>query len=182
MKGTIFVELISMVEAAHGLDMVDAVIDKAGDALSTDGAYTAVGTYDHEELLALVTALSELAPEQAPTLLDDFAVCLMGAFQRMHPEFFNASGDLLDFLESVETHIHQEVLKLYPDSRTPALNAQRLGEGAVRLSYRSHRPLAPFAVSLARAGAGVFEQPVDIEIESQSDDGRAADFVVRVVA
>ena len=54
MKGVIFVELLAMAEDAFGEDAVDRVIDEA--ALPSGGAYTAVGNYPCEELMALVRA------------------------------------------------------------------------------------------------------------------------------
>lgn len=56
MKGVVFTEFMEMVEARMGLDMLDHIITEA--ALPNDGAYSSVGTYDHAELLRLVTALS----------------------------------------------------------------------------------------------------------------------------
>jgi hypothetical protein len=40
MKGTVFVELLKMVEDAFGEDVVNCVLDKAD--LENDGAYTSV--------------------------------------------------------------------------------------------------------------------------------------------
>ena len=54
MKGTIFVELMNLVERRFGLDGVDDVINRCGTSLSTNGAYTSVGNYPHAELLALI--------------------------------------------------------------------------------------------------------------------------------
>jgi len=57
MKGVVFTELLKMVEEAHGLDMVDTIIEKSD--LPSGGIYTAVGTYDHTEAVSLVVNLSE---------------------------------------------------------------------------------------------------------------------------
>lgn len=56
MKGVIFVELLAMAEDAFGEDAVDRVIDDT--ALPSGGAYTAVGNYPCEELIALVRGFS----------------------------------------------------------------------------------------------------------------------------
>ena len=58
MKGMIFTEFLEMVENAYGWEVQENIIDAA--ALPNDGAYTAVGTYDHQELVSLVVALSKL--------------------------------------------------------------------------------------------------------------------------
>ncbi len=48
MKGIVFTELIDMVEATFGEDMMDDVFDDCD--LESGGAYTAVGTYDQSGL------------------------------------------------------------------------------------------------------------------------------------
>lgn len=56
MKGIVFTEFIEMVENRFSADMMDDILDAANTA--SGGAYTAVGTYDHGEMVALVSALS----------------------------------------------------------------------------------------------------------------------------
>lgn len=52
----VFTEFIERVQATWSLDRVDDIIADARSA--SGGAYTAVGTYPHDELAALVGALS----------------------------------------------------------------------------------------------------------------------------
>ena len=47
-----------MVEETFSVEVVDQIIEAS--ALSSHGVYTAVGSYDHAELLQLVTHLSEI--------------------------------------------------------------------------------------------------------------------------
>jgi len=56
MKGVVFTEFLDMVEAKFSADMVDDIIDDA--KLASGGAYTAVGTYPHSEMVALGVALA----------------------------------------------------------------------------------------------------------------------------
>ena len=58
MKGIVFTEFIEMVEDVFSPEIADQIINEA--ELDSDGAYTAVGTYDHNEILAMLTHLSEL--------------------------------------------------------------------------------------------------------------------------
>ena len=59
MKGIVFTEFLEMIEARHDGDFVDDLIVTAG--LPHDGAYTAVGTYPHTEMVALVVRYSAMA-------------------------------------------------------------------------------------------------------------------------
>jgi hypothetical protein len=58
MKGIIFTEFLKMVEDVFSPEIADRVISESGS--STGGAYTTVGTYDHHELINMVSRLSEI--------------------------------------------------------------------------------------------------------------------------
>ena len=70
MKGIVFKEFIGMVESAFGEETVEKIIDKSN--LESEGAYTSVGTYDHGEILQLVTHLSEECSTSVPDLVKTF--------------------------------------------------------------------------------------------------------------
>lgn len=123
MKGIIFTEFLTMVEEAHGLDMVDTIIEKSD--LPSKGAYTTVGTYHHTEIVALVTNLGVETAVEIPTLLYTFGVYLFSSLANAHPEFLGLTDDPLDFLEQVETYIHVEVRKLYPEADLPSFKCSR---------------------------------------------------------
>jgi len=57
MKGIIFTELVEMVEATFSPELMDELMEEAD--LPSKGIYTSVGTYDHTEILTLVSLLSE---------------------------------------------------------------------------------------------------------------------------
>jgi hypothetical protein len=160
-KGIVFTEFLEMVETAHSADMVDAVIADA--APPHGGAYTAVGTYPAAEMGALVGALARRSGTPAPELLRRFGRHVFGRFAVTYPDFFAGIDDVLDFLSRIESVIHIEVLKLYPDAELPTLETAATGPDGLRLTYRSPRCMADFAEGLIE-GAGVhFRQPIAIE-------------------
>ncbi|MGC9491069.1 heme NO-binding domain-containing protein, partial [Vibrio genomosp. F10] len=55
MKGLIFTEFMELVEREFGLEVLDTILDEAGDS----GIYTSVGSYDHKALVKLIVALSK---------------------------------------------------------------------------------------------------------------------------
>jgi len=57
MKGIVFTEFLQLVEEKFGYEMVDKLLVAAN--LEHGGAYTAVGTYGHQELITLVSKLSD---------------------------------------------------------------------------------------------------------------------------
>ncbi|HBR92854.1 MAG TPA: hypothetical protein DEA90_01670, partial [Opitutae bacterium] len=57
MKGMVFTNFLEMVEERYGIDMVDTIIDASD--LPSNGAYTAVGTYPHTEMVSLLISLEK---------------------------------------------------------------------------------------------------------------------------
>ncbi len=78
MKGIVFREFIDMVEASFGDEMVDTIIEACD--LESGGAYTAVGTYDHTELVQMVVALSGETGAPVPALVEAFGTYLLVDF------------------------------------------------------------------------------------------------------
>ena len=89
MKGRIFTEFLSFVEQIHGADAVDDLIDACD--LPSGGAYTAVGTYDHTEMQALVAALSHQSNTPENELLEVFGQHLIVRFRVSFPDFFKTA-------------------------------------------------------------------------------------------
>lgn len=176
MKGVVFTEFMEMVEAKFSPEVLDAVIDDSG--VPNGGAYTAVGTYDHREMVSLVGALSAHSGIAVPELLRSFGHHLAAAFAKAHPAFFRTDG-LFTFLESVEHHVHVEVRKLYPDAELPSFATRRVPPSTLELTYRSSRSMGDLAFGLIEAAALHFEEPVDIGREDRSG-GKGTEIVFTI--
>src|SRR5690242_11099428 len=98
MKGMVFAEFLEMVEEKFSPDMVDRIID--GAELESGGAYTTVGTYDHQEMIALVTCLSRETGTSASDLIRTFGEHLFGRFHRLFPNYFQGVSSAFDFLRN----------------------------------------------------------------------------------
>lgn len=146
MKGLVFAEFLEMVEKSHSPEMVDDIIENA--APGSGGAYTAVGTYPHQEMIDLASALSEQTGTPLPDLMRTFGRHLMGRFVMLYPEFFDGVSNTFAFLETLEDHIHREVLKLYPEAELPRFSYMHPTDDTMVLHYRSARPFADFAEGL----------------------------------
>ncbi len=146
MKGLVFTEFMEMVEQTFSADMVDDIIEAS--ALPSGGAYTAVGTYPHSEMVSLVQNLSRQTGVSAPDLIKTFGQYLFGRFIKLYPMFFINTPDAFDFLESIENYVHTEVRKLYPDAELPTFEIIRDGERSLTMIYRSQHPFAALAEGL----------------------------------
>lgn len=160
MKGIVFTEFLDMVETTISADAVDDVIEAA--RIPSGGAYTAVGTYDHKEMVSLVGALSEYSGQPMPDLLHQFGRHLFGRFVVLYPVFFDGVDDALEFLARVEAVIHEEVLKLYPDAELPSFESRWTGPGTLSLVYRSARQMGDLAHGLIEGCIEHFGEPVSI--------------------
>jgi hypothetical protein len=135
MKGVVFTEFFGMVEQVFSADMVDDLIEATEPP--SGGAYTAVGTYDHAEIVAMVVELSARSGTPTDELLAAFGKHLFGRFHELYPVFFDGVPDAFSFLSSIEDVIHVEVRKLYPDAELPRFESWFPDEESMVLVYRS---------------------------------------------
>jgi len=170
MKGIVFSEFIEMVESKFSLEMADEIIMAAN--LPSGGIYTAVGTYDHGEMLELVAQLSEKTDIQTGDLIRTFGTHLFGRFNELYPTFFNGVNSTFEFLSQIEEHVHMEVRKLYPDAELPVFETVRLDADTLEMTYRSGRPFADLAMGLIHGCALHFGEDVVIDQEDLSEEGR----------
>lgn len=167
MKGIVFTEFLEMIEDVYSPEVADQVILRADSA--TDGAYTSVGTYDHQELVRMLAALSDITAVPGPELLRAFGAHLAGRFAVSYRRFFEASPTLLDLLASIDSHIHVEVLKLYPDAELPRFEVVSRDAHRIGLVYRSGRHMHDLALGLIQGAAAWYGTPVDVEMSPAAD-------------
>lgn len=167
MKGMVFTEFIEMVEDRFSIEIADRIIENA--ALPSGGAYTAVGTYDHQEMIQLVTQLSTETGIPVPDLLRTFGKHLFGRFVGSYPQFFEGVTSTFDFLGNIEGYIHVEVRKLYPDADLPTFEYDASEPGRLIMVYRSTRPFAALAEGLILGAIAHFGEMIDIQREDLSE-------------
>lgn len=171
MKGVVFTEFLELVESAFSPEVADRIISRAD--LPSKGAYTAIGTYDHAEMLALVTELSKETGAPVPALVHTFGQHLFKRFVAGYPQFF-AVPSAFDFLERVHGYIHVEVRKLYPDAELPTFENSRPDDDTLVMLYRSHRPFADLAAGLIDGAVEHWGGGVDVAREALDEPGRTA--------
>lgn len=146
MKGVVFTEFMELVESRMGLEMLDRIITEA--KLPNDGAYTAVGTYDHAELVRLVRALSNASGLSEAQLIHLFGEHLFQRFSEGYKALFADSRTVFDFLSRIDDVIHVEVRKLYPDAELPTLPCERTAPDTLVMLYSSPRGFGDLAEGL----------------------------------
>lgn len=177
MKGVVFTEFLEMVEAAHSFDMVDTIIEKSH--IASQGAYTAVGTYPPEEMVALVDALAAETGTPREELLRQFGSHLFERFIVLYPAFFQNVDSAFDFLPRVDRYIHTEVQKLYPDAALPYVGCERLSETEALVTYRSPRCMGKLARGLIEGCIAHFGRPIAV-VETQEPESNGREVLFRL--
>lgn len=181
MKGIVFVELIRMAESVMGEEAVDDILDKAD--LENDGAFSAVGNYPCRELLQIVDAVGAELGAPVEALHKQFGHWMFGRFVEGYPAFFEDKSDGFDMLESIESEVHVEVRKLYPEVELPTFATERLEGGRFKMVYTSERPLHHFCHGLIEACLQHFKHETSINMTEHRDGTKfCAEFVMQKAA
>ncbi|MCB1473081.1 MAG: heme NO-binding domain-containing protein [Rhodobiaceae bacterium] len=172
MKGIVFTEFLEMVDSCMSPEMTEKLIDQCN--LPSGGAYTTVGTYDHAEIIALVGALSRETGMPVSDLVRAFGAHLFSRFVALYPKFFEVE-DLFAFLESIDSRVHVDVRKLYPDAELPRVECSRAHDNHLAVHYRSGRAMGDLAEGLISSAIEHFGE--DVALERQDLSGGAEQYV-----
>jgi len=168
MKGIIFAEFAEFAAGALPAGTEPSV------------SYDPSASYPDDALLELASRADAAAALPPGESLRRFGAYLFGSFVRLYPVFFVGVESALELLGGIETWVHGEVQKLYPDARFPSFEVRSLGPGRLEMVYRSDRPLADLAEGLIRGCVDHFGEPVDVQRRDlDARDGRAAAFTLR---
>ena len=180
MKGIVFTEFLQLVEEKFGYETVDKILLIAQPP--NDGAYTAVGTYDHSELISMVGALSGETGVDVPALVKAFGRYLFKKFAVNYGEKIEGYRSSFELLEDVEGYIHVEVRKLYPDAELPTFKCCRLDDRTLTMAYSSTRPFADLCEGLIEQCVEHFSEDMSISRNDLSLNGTAAEFTLQLQA
>lgn len=170
MKGLVFTTFYDFVETHYGADLLDDIIVEAG--VPNDGAYTSVGTYPFQQMVALITACSRLADIKLPLLLNRFGSHCFTCWVKTMPAHF-AGRDLFEVLAHIDDFHESEVRTLYPDAELPSFVVESRTDRELVLRYFSCKPLAELAAGVIRGASVHLRDPVTIRHEPVPDPARA---------
>ena len=168
MKGLVFTEFFEMVEDKLGFELVDQLIEKT--ELATGGAYTTIGTYDHKELLALVGNLHHLTDIPVNDLLVSYGQYLFPRLMIISPDVVSQFGSSFELVAAVDSIIHVEVLKLYPDAELPKFSIMKNNGKEMQVAYTSCRPFAYLAQGLILGCSQYYNENIIVDIENRKSD------------
>lgn len=173
----IFTELVEFVERHTSLPVAEQIISEAD--LKNTGAFTSVGDYPYTEALKLVSSAATVLGSPTKDLMRQFGQELFHRLLVIHPQFFaDRTDNAFSFLSRVQSHIHTEVAKLYPNSKPPTVDTS-IEDGKMTVSYASHRPFAMIALGLLEGCCAHFDDSLTVGCKSDlSEAGTQATFTV----
>lgn len=169
MKGVIYTLFQDMVEEQLGLECWEYLLENT--ELESGGVYTSGSNYPDEEIVALVTTLSEYSKLPAAELIESFGKYLLPHLIHSLPEKIRHYDNLWDFLASVDDVIHVEVHKIDPKAMTPEIKVLERSEGAMKISYKSPRKMCFLALGLIGQAGEHFNSSVEISHQQCMHDG-----------
>ncbi len=176
MKGIVFTEFLEMVEEKFGFEIADQIVNP--DQLSTQGVFTAVGTYPFSDMIHLLTNLSQATRITPPELLRVYGNHLFGRFAVLYAPMIKEMTGTMDLLEKLDRVIHVEVKKLYPDAELPRFITEELTEDTISVIYQSERGLADFAQGLLEASIAHFNESIAFTRENLTPDMKKVRFTL----
>ena len=178
MKGIVFTEFLEMVEDTFSPEVADEMITSSD--LESNGFYTAVGTYDHREMVEMVSQLSEMTGVSIGDLLEKYGVYLFSKLIEGYPGFLEGIDNAFDFLKTIDNHIHVEVRKLYPEAELPKFNYEEPDRETLVLKYASPRGFGAFAYGMMLGCIAYFEEDIVVEQQDLSEGaGKVVEYTLK---
>ena len=157
MKGVIFNIVEEIVVELFDADTWDDLLESAG----LDGAYTALGNYGEDELIAIVAEVASATDQGSDDVWRLVGRLALPKLASRIPASMVDGHDARTFLLSVNEIIHPEVRMIYPDAIPPVFTFTD-GPEELLVVYRSARRLDALAEGLMRGCGDLFDQAVEV--------------------
>lgn len=167
MKGVVFNLLEEAVLREFGPDTWDDLLDDA----NVGGAYTSLGNYSDEEILALVGAAAAKLNLTNGDVLRWFGQNAMPILKERYPAFFENHTSTRTFMLSLNSIIHPEVRKLYAGASCPFFHFRESEDGTLTMGYQSSRKMCDLAHGFVRGASQLFCEEVAITHNSCMNHG-----------
>jgi len=159
MKGIIFNLLEQVVTDELGEATWEQILRESG----VEGAYTAVGTYDDEELVRLAQTAASISGKEFDDVVRWFGEKSFPHLVERYPAFVSGHASTIPFLLQLNDVIHPEVRKLFPGAYAPEFEFDQIDDSTLAIGYVSYRNLCAFAEGLVAGAATHFGETVVID-------------------
>jgi hypothetical protein len=178
MKGFIFTNFIEFVETTHGLEMVDEMITNCN--LPSEGIYSSFSSYEFDELVSLLTYVSNKIDVNPEILLEKFGVFVFPYLIGKHSYIIENFDNAIDLIGGIENHIHIEVKKLYNDADLPTFRVVEKTTKKLTIIYNSSKGLTYFAIGLIKETLNHFKVNGSVTIDKSLDPKMGVKFIIEL--
>lgn len=176
MKGVLFNALFQMVEQQMGDAVLEHMIE--GAQLSHMGSYTSGGNYPDSELEVLLEQLHRQTGISSAKLLQELGKFHWHYLQKAYPNYFDAVSDAFTLLGLVETYLHTEAKKMYPDANLPVCQVEAHTSEKIILLYESSRPMSDMLAGIIEAVLDHYQEKARVEVFYPHGKKNIAKFII----
>lgn len=181
MLGVILTGLYDLVEETFGLEVLDEMIVSSD--LANDGIYSGIGTYPHSDMVRLVQNLSLIVNITSEELMRIYGAHLFKFLMKSHSINDPMLANCFDLLSQLDTLIHVQVRKLYPQAEVPAFSYELIAKDTMRLVYCSDRPFASVAHGLIEGSGAYFGEQLIVTREPEKEQSPChAVFIIKNIS
>ena len=119
----------------------------------SEGGYRFDASYPDEEVHLIVRGVAEATGKPPDLILEEFAEAMVPGLLAVYGFLINPRWSYLEFLVNTESVIHKGVKLNSPSAKPPAIQARRVGDESVEITYRSRRRLCAVAWGILRGAA-----------------------------
>jgi hypothetical protein len=177
MKGLVIVEYLKFLEVEYDYNLVDEVIESSD--LPDGGAFTTVGSYHFSQMLDLVSNTSKVTGRTIDELFFEFGKFIFQAFVMGHAQFFSSAHSSFDIFRLLDSYIHPEVRKLYPEAELPKFTVEREDGHEMILVYQSKRKMSSLAAGLIDACMMHYDEDGSVIKHNIDNDGEIVRFRIK---
>lgn len=160
MKGIVFVLIKKAIQRNHGEPAVERMLATEG----LDERFGKGEDYPDADLHQLLDAAEPFLPGSGPEVRRWLGRRVIGEMKIRY--VFDVHDSVEHFLRRLDTWVHPEVEKLFPDARFPDFEVEEAdgaGRADLDIVYRSPRELCYFAEGLIEGTADRYDQRVALE-------------------
>jgi len=179
MKGIVFTEFLELVETKFGFEVVDEIIEKS--ELESNGVYTSVGTYAFSEMVQLLTHLSNHTKLSIDDLLYVYGTHFFKVLENSYGSILSSYSGPIELLNSIESHIHVHVRKIYPGAELPRFEVLEKAADKMTMMYFSDRAMYSFAKALMENAFNHYGEKASVEMKKIKEDGTQVQFDIKKV-
>ena len=159
MHGIIFLELQKFARQQAGAQAWETLLSEAKLPVKS---YSAVRSYDDQEILSLVGAASRILNLPATAILEAFGEFIAPALIRLYGRLLQPGWKTLDVIENTEKLIHTAVRVGNPGAKPPVLDCIRTTEDELQIMYSSERQLCCLAKGIVKGLARHFGETITL--------------------